>query len=103
MNSRDYGPETQKMAGNEQIASEVTKNPSGIGYVGLAYIHTPGVKVLPVDGLEPAEPGYPLARPLYYLYNESRKLSQVANDFIGFSLSPAGQKIVNRVHFLPLY
>ena len=56
MNSRDYGPETQKMAGNEQIAAEVAKNPNGIGYVGLAYINTPGVKVLPVEGSEPTLP-----------------------------------------------
>ena len=42
MNSRDYGSDTQKMAGNEQIASEVASNPNGIGYVGLAYISTPG-------------------------------------------------------------
>ena len=53
MSSRDYGPETQKMAGNEQIAAEVAKNPNGIGYVGLAYINTPGVKVLPVEGSAP--------------------------------------------------
>ena len=50
MNSRDYGADTQKMAGNEQIAAEVAKNPNGIGYVGLAYINTPGVKVIPVNG-----------------------------------------------------
>ena len=75
----------------------------GIGYVGLAYIETPGVKVLPVDGFEPAHPKYPIARPLYYLYDASRELSPVVNDFIGFSMSPEGQKIVNRVHFLSLY
>ena len=64
MNSRDYGTETQKMAGNEQIASEVAKNPNGIGYVGLAYINTPGVKVLPIGGISPTSGAYPLARPL---------------------------------------
>ena len=53
MSSRDYGKDTQKMAGNEQIASEVANNPNGIGYVGLAYINTPGVKVLPVEGIYP--------------------------------------------------
>jgi len=103
MNSRDYGMDTQKMAGNEQIAAEVAKNPNGIGYVGLAYINTPGVKVLPVNGAQPDSPEYPRARPLYYLLNKNVELSPLANDFIGYSMSPEGQAIVNRVHFLPTY
>ena len=103
MNSRDYGADTQKMAGNEQIAAEVAKNPNGIGYVGLAYINTPGVKVIPVNGAAPDSADYPLARPLYYLINKGEALSSVANDFIGFSMSPEGQEIVNRVHFLSIY
>ena len=103
MNSRDYGADTQKMAGNEQIAAEVAKNPNGIGYVGLAYINTPGVKVIPVNGSAPDSADYPLARPLYYLINKGEALSSIANDFIGFSMSPEGQAIVNRVHFLSIY
>jgi phosphate transport system substrate-binding protein len=103
MNSRDYGSETQKMAGNEQIAAEVAKNPNGIGYVGLAYINTPGVKVLPVDGSAPDAADYPLARPLYYLINTNQSLGTTANDFIGFTFSPEGQAIISGVHFLPVY
>ena len=102
MDSRDYGSDTQKMAGNEQIASEVASNPNGIGYVGLAYIHTPGVKVLPVDGAQPDAKDYPLARPLYYLTNKSKPLSPIAQKFVDFSLSPEGQEIVKRVHFLSI-
>ena len=102
MSSRDYGSDTQKMAGNEQIASEVASNPNGIGYVGLAYIHTPGVKVLPVDGAQPDAKNYPLARPLYYLTNGSKPLSPIAQQFVDFSLSPEGQEIVKRVHFLSI-
>lgn len=102
MSSRDYGSDTQKMAGNEQIASEVASNPNGIGYVGLAYIQTPGVKVLPVDGAQPDAKNYPLARPLYYLTNGSKPLSPIAQKFIDFSLSTEGQKIVERVHFLSI-
>ncbi len=101
MSSRDYGSETQKMAGNEQIASEVAKNVNGIGYVGLAYINTPGIKVLPVNGAQPDSKGYPLARPLYYLTNKGETLSPLTKEFIDFCLSPAGQEIVKSVHFLP--
>jgi phosphate transport system substrate-binding protein len=103
MNSRDYGADTQKMAGNEQIAAEVAKNPNGIGYVGLAYINTPGVKVLPIDGISPTSGAYPLARPLYYLVDNNKELSDLANSFIGFTMSPEGQDIISGVYFLPLY
>ena len=103
MSSRDYGTETQKMAGNEQIAAEVAKNPNGIGYVGLAYINTPGVKVLPIDGIGPTSGAYPLARPLYYLIDNGKELSSMANAFIGFTMSPEGQEIIKGVYFLPLY
>src|SRR5918997_4630266 len=54
MNKRDYAGGSQKMAGNEQIASEVSKNPNGIGYVGLAYMKAGGVKTLPIDGVMPS-------------------------------------------------
>lgn len=103
MNSRDYGSDTQKMAGNEQIAAEVASNPNGIGYVGLAYISTPGVKVLPVEGAQPDSKDYPLARPLYYLTNKNQPLSPIAQQFIDFSLSDEGQEIVKRVHFLSVH
>src|SRR5881275_3548498 len=46
MKKRDYAGSSQKMAGNEQIAAEVGKNPSGIGYVGMAYMKASGVKVV---------------------------------------------------------
>lgn len=103
MSSRDYGADTQKMAGNEQIAAEVAKNPNGIGYVGLAYINTPGIKVIPIDGVSPKASEYPLARPLYYLIDNNKELSVLANSFIGFSMSPEGQEIISGVYFLPLY
>src|SRR3989475_1699232 len=38
MKKRDYAPDSQKMAGNEQIASEVSTNPNGVGYVGPCYL-----------------------------------------------------------------
>ena len=53
MRKRDYAPSSQKMAGNEQIASEVGQNPNGIGYVGLAYSKAPGIKIATIDGHMP--------------------------------------------------
>ena len=99
---RDHGAETQKMAGNEQIVSEVSRNSNGIGYVGLAYIDTSGIKVLPVEGSHPKAVDYPLSRPLYYFTNGNKPLTPLAKKFIEFTLSPAGQEIVKRVHFVPI-
>jgi phosphate transport system substrate-binding protein len=103
MSSRDYGENTQKVAGNEQIASEIARNTKGIGYVGLAYAETPGVKVVPVEGMLPRAEEYPLKRTLFYLVDANIRLSETANDFIGFTLSPQGQHIIEGVHFVPVY
>jgi len=105
MNKRDYAGSSQKMAGNEQIASEVSKNPNGIGYVGLAYTHTPGIKVLSVDGSQPDKASiqskkYPLSRPTFYYTNGAPK--GVAADFVTFTLGGEGQKIAEQVGFIPI-
>jgi phosphate transport system substrate-binding protein len=55
-----------------------------------------------VDGAQPDAKNYPLARPLYYLTNGSKPLSPIAQQFVDFSLSPEGQEIVKRVHFLSI-
>src|SRR4030088_2581407 len=54
MKKRDYAGGSQKMAGNEQIAAEVGKNPNGIGYVGMAYTKAGGIKVVPIEGVVPS-------------------------------------------------
>jgi phosphate transport system substrate-binding protein len=105
MKKRDYASSSQKMAGNEQIAAEVAKNPSGIGYVGLAYLHSPGVKVLSIDGASPTEESviaksYPYARPTFYYTNGEP--SGEAAKFVEFTLSDAGQQTVRKVGFVPV-
>src|SRR5437660_1945495 len=54
MKKRDYAPDSQKMAGNEQIAAEVGKNPNGVGYVGMAYTKASGIKVVSIDDPTPS-------------------------------------------------
>jgi phosphate transport system substrate-binding protein len=105
MKKRDYASSSQKMAGNEQIVSEVAKNPSGIGYVGLAYITEPGIKVVPVDGSTPSKESvlakkYPYARPTFY-YTNGEPVGEAAK-FVDFTLSDAGQQIVAKVGFVPV-
>jgi phosphate transport system substrate-binding protein len=105
MKRRDYAPSSQKMAGNEQIVAEVAKNPNGIGYVGLAYIHAPGIKVVSIEGGVPTKESvlskkYPYARPTFYYTNGDA--SGAAGEFVQFTLSPEGQKVVEKVGFIPV-
>ena len=105
MKKRDYAPDSQKMAGNEQIAQEVSKNPNGAGYVGLAYTKASGIKVVGIDGATPSKESvlgkaYPYARPTFYYTNGEP--SGLAKQFVDFTLSDAGQKIVEQVGFVPI-
>jgi phosphate transport system substrate-binding protein len=105
MKKRDYAPSSQKMAGNEQIAAEVAKNPNGIGYVGLAYIKAEGVKVIPVEGVEITDENvrsgkYPYSRDTY-LYTNGAPAGE-SKDFIDFAISEEGQKIARQVGFVPI-
>src|SRR5450755_3253736 len=89
MKKRDYAPSSQKMAGNEQIASEVGKNPNGAGYVGLAYTKAGGIKVMPIDGVAPSVQSvhaktYPYARPTFYYTNGDP--GGLAKQFVDFTI-----------------
>jgi len=103
MNKRDYALAAQKMAGNEQITSEVGSNPAGIGYIGMAYVGAPGTKAMAIDGVEPSSANvkagkYPFARELYLFTNGAP--SGGTAKFIDFILSPEGQRVVAKVGFV---
>jgi phosphate transport system substrate-binding protein len=110
MKKRDYAGSSQKMAGNEQIASEVAKNPNGIGYVGLAYAHEPGIRVvaivgkdgkavLPNDATVQAKE-YPYARPTFFYTNGEP--AGLTAQFVEFMLGAEGQSIAKKVGFVPV-
>lgn len=103
MNNRDYAKSSQKMAGHEQIAAEVGKNPNGIGYVGLAYLAAIGLKTVAVDGQLPTKESvlkgiYPYARPTFYYTNGEP--SGEAAKFIAFTHSAEGKRIIDQVGFV---
>lgn len=100
MNKRDYGSSTQKMAGNEAIASEVGKNPNGIGYVGLAYAKNEGIVPITVEGigLDKFEE-YPLSRKLYY-YTVGEPEGEVAKFLKWAETDETAQKVIEKVGFI---
>src|SRR6266853_2950790 len=105
MKKRDYAGGSQKMAGNEQIAAEVGKNPHGVGYVGMAYTKASGVKVVSIDGATPSvksvqDHSYPYWRPTFYYTNGEP--SGLAKQFLDYTVGSAGQKIVAQVGFVPI-
>ena len=105
MKKRDYAPSAQKMAGHEQIAAEVGRNANGIGYIGLAYMKAGGIKVVSIDGQMPTQQAvisktWSYACPTFYCTNGAP--GGVAMDFLQFTISPEGQKIVDRVGFIPI-
>jgi len=109
MKKRDYASSSQKMAGNEQIAAEVAKNPNGIGYVGLAYTHAPGIRVVGIVGKDkiavlPSNQTvqaktYPYARPTFFYTNGEP--SGLTAEFVDFMLGAEGQALVQKVGFVP--
>ena len=103
MKGREYGANSQKMAGNEQIVSEVASNVNGIGYVGYAYAGAKGIKIVTLDGNSPnpaAVKSYPLARPTF-LYTSGEPTGNT-KAFIDFCRSPAGDAIISKGGFVPL-
>src|SRR5947207_15350626 len=105
MKKRDYAAGSQKMAGNEQIAAEVGKNPSGVGYVGMAYTKAGGIKVVSIDGVVPStksvqDHSYSYWRPTFYYTNGEP--SGLAKQFLDYTIGSAGQNVVAQVRFVPI-
>jgi len=110
MKKRDYVGSSQKMAGNEQIAAEVAKNPNGIGYVGLAYTKAPGIKVIAIVGKSrkavlPTNESvqakvYPYARPTFFYTNGEP--TGLTAEFLEFMLGAEGQALAQQVGFVPI-
>ncbi|MCX8015581.1 MAG: PstS family phosphate ABC transporter substrate-binding protein, partial [candidate division WOR-3 bacterium] len=92
------------LASNKAVATTVQETPGAIGYIGLGYL-SEGIKALKVEGMMPnnktvQDGTYKLARPLYMYTNGAPK--GIVKEFIDFLLSPAGQKIVADVGYVPL-
>ena len=108
MKKRDYAAGSQKMAGNEQIAAEVGKNPNGVGYVGMAYLKAGGVKPCRLMAAVPscqkrASAQLSLLATRHFIYTNRRFPEWPGGkDFVDFTVGPGGQRIVAQVGFVPI-
>jgi phosphate transport system substrate-binding protein len=92
-----------------ELEAAVSRDPDGIGFVGLPYIKTTR-PVAVSDGaaaaLEPTRfsvktESYPLSRRLF-LYTAANPANPATGDFVGFALSSAGQAVVRSERFVDL-
>jgi phosphate transport system substrate-binding protein len=107
---REFRGGVSELNGSSEVVENVAKTRSAIGYSGMGY-KTKDVNWLKVSAKkgEPAiEPGveaarsgrYPISRKLF-LYTAGEPTGEV-KAFIDWTLSPAGQKIVEQEGFVPL-
>jgi len=95
----------QMQASSGAVVQTVSKQPSAVAYVGLAYTKNPAVKAVSVNGVAGSVENtlngtYPVSRGLY-LYTNGEPTGDVAR-FVDFILSAAGQKIVADVEYIPV-
>ncbi|MBT8045256.1 MAG: phosphate ABC transporter substrate-binding protein [Verrucomicrobiae bacterium] len=103
MAKKDYGQNTQKMAGNTQIADAVAKDVNGIGYVGLAYVKRDGIAPASVNGVLPTPAKaseYALSRNLYY-YTVGQPTGETAKFIKWATTSEDASKVITKVGFIP--
>jgi len=105
-----FSQDTLLLPSSEGIIAEVRDNPNAIGYDGLGYI-TPEVKVIGIakdefsDYVMPSVDTvnlnlYPVARDLYMYTNGVPQ--GLVEEYLAWIFSPAGQKIVKDLGFVPV-
>lgn len=110
MDKKNYATNVLSMPATGAIVQAVSQTKGAIGYVGFAYLNK-DVKAVSVSydkGQTFVEPSvasakdktYPIARPLFYIYDKSNATK--VKPVVDFILSDEGQKIVFEVGYIPL-
>jgi phosphate transport system substrate-binding protein len=109
-NKNEFAPNVLMMPSSQAIIEEVISNTAAIGYVGLGYLtnkeralaiarNSGSAYVLPTIKAVTAKQ-YPISRSLLFYTNGAP--SGEVKSFVDYVLSPAGQKIVLKMDFVPL-
>jgi phosphate transport system substrate-binding protein len=94
LGSRDFGNgpnwTTMERSGSTEVLQKLGVN--GISYVNYSQIKTQKtIRALPLDGMIPGSPQYPLISVLYYVYSPTA--TEATKALITFATSPAGKAI----------
>jgi phosphate transport system substrate-binding protein len=103
--SKKLSPQAKRYESSSELVRDCASDPSGIGFVGLAYANT-SVNVIPICASAETRPliasrlaikslDYPLARLLYFYAPAKR--GALASDYLDFAISDRGQQVVDRV------
>ncbi|MCX7979888.1 MAG: PstS family phosphate ABC transporter substrate-binding protein [Bacteroidia bacterium] len=109
LRGKDFASDVRFIPATGMMVQSVSQTPGAIGYIGVAYVR-PGVKVLAVaqDGdtayCYPARSRkelsrYPIARPLYYYYEQTR--APALAPFLRFIHSDTSKALVTQVGYIP--
>jgi len=110
MDKKNYSSKVLNMPATGAIVQSVSQTKGAIGYIGMAYV-TPEVRTLDVSydsGANFYAPSfenamnktYPISRPLYYIFDNSKKDN--LKPYLDFCLSSEGQALVKEIGFLPV-
>ncbi len=88
----------QELTSTGDVITTVSQNPNAIGYASLAAVGD-SVKALAVDGVEPTEEtvmdgSYTVQRPFVLVTREGETLSEAAQAFFDFAVSPDAADII---------
>lgn len=103
LEGQPYSPSATTRTGTEAIAREISKNPSAIGYGGIAYgkdlVHCKINNVAPTEE-NVRNDSYPISRYLYFY--TIKEPSGGVKKFIDWVLSKDGQAAVKEIGYVPL-
>jgi phosphate transport system substrate-binding protein len=104
LDAEEYGDNSLIIPTTREIVKYVEQNINAIGYGGMGY--TGKVKHIKIDEVEPSETNvrndtYPITRYLHFFTTKSP--GGEVKRFIDWVLSPAGQSVVRKAGFIPLW
>jgi phosphate transport system substrate-binding protein len=110
MEKKNYATDVLSLASTGAIIQSVGQTKGAIGYVGMAYadnsVKTIGVsydqgKTFVFPSVASAkDKTYPISRPLYYFYDQSK--TALVKSYMDYVLSTPGQKVLSDVGYVPL-
>jgi len=114
----DYSPKMRNLEGNQAILDAVTRDKTGIGYVGIGYLvdsngnQVDGINVIKVAQDKNSEyislldteqmADYSISRPLYQYFAGKPEHGSETYAFLKFELSNEGQRIVEKSGFVEI-